>query len=153
MLGGIIGNDNKSDKPSDAPSTRSQSAAPPSTVAPPPGSVPPEGVNFSTTTGADGEIVTAQFQIADALLMTFTKTLARSMTTNILRYADNKWPDAGAVIVQGSFQTVDPYGNSENSVVLNVTYLRDVLDKLNYDGYIEDIWAVRSSGFIHPDLQ
>ena len=42
---------------------------------------------------------------------------------------------------------------TKNSVVLNVTYLREVLDRINFDGVIEDIWAIRSSGFVHPELQ
>jgi hypothetical protein len=85
--------------------------------------------------------------------MTFTKSLARQSTKDILKCADTEWPQAGAVVVQGRFPTTDPYGNSQNSVVLNVTYLREVLDRINFDGVIEDIWAIRSSGFIHPELQ
>jgi hypothetical protein len=38
-------------------------------------------------------------------------------------------------------------------VVLDVTYERDVFDKINFDGVIDDIWAIRSSGFVHPELQ
>jgi hypothetical protein len=85
--------------------------------------------------------------------MTFTKTLARAMTKNILKYAASQWPQAAAVEVQGSFPTNDAYGNFSNSVVLDVTYERDVLDKINFDGVIDDIWAIRSSGFVHPELQ
>ena len=55
--------------------------------------------------------------------------------------------------VQGSFPTNDAYGNSSNSVVLDVTYERDVLDKINFDGVIDDILSIRSSGFVHPELQ
>jgi len=29
----------------------------------------------------------------------------------------------------------------------------EVLDKINFDGVIDDIWAIRSSGFVHPELQ
>jgi hypothetical protein len=58
----------------------------------------------------NGEVVTAEFQITDALFMSFTKTLARGMTKNILEYADTQWPQAAAVEVQGSFPTNDAYG-------------------------------------------
>jgi hypothetical protein len=40
-----------------------------------------------------------------------------------------------------------------STLVLNVTYECDVLDKINFDGVIDDTWAIRSSGFVHPELQ
>lgn len=56
--------------------------------------------------------------------------------------------------MQGRFPTKDAYGNSENSIVLNVFYTRATLDKINFDGIDNDtIWAIRDGGFVHPELQ
>ena len=151
MIIGTVTGDKAKEETRSFPSSRPSVTT---TIAPTPtGPVRPEGVNFTTQPGSNGEIVTAQFQIADALFMSFTKTLARSTSKEILRYARAEWPQAGAVVVQGRFQTTDPYGNAGNSVVLNVTYLRDVMERINFDGVIQDIWAIRSSGFVHPELQ
>jgi hypothetical protein len=69
------------------------------------------------------------------------------MNKNILKYA------ATQLAAGRRFPTNDAYGNFSNSVVLDVTYECDVLDKINFDGVIDDIWAIRSSGFVHPELQ
>jgi hypothetical protein len=38
--------------------------------------------------------------------------------------------------------------------VLNVSYLKSTLDKINFDGIDTDkIWEIRDSGMVHPDLQ
>jgi hypothetical protein len=133
-----------------------QTAAPP-VVTPSPtptGPIRPERVAFSTEPGTDGEVVSAQFDIGDAIFMSFTKILARQRTKEILQYAQMEYPQASRVVVQGRFPTKDAYGNSENSVVLNVFYTRATLDKINFDGIDNDkIWAIRDGGFVHPELQ
>ncbi|MDZ7883408.1 MAG: hypothetical protein U5N53_11085, partial [Mycobacterium sp.] len=58
-----------------------------------------------TEAGSDGEVVFAQFDIADALFMGLTKSVARTNTKNILQYADNAYPAASRVVVQGRFPT------------------------------------------------
>jgi hypothetical protein len=148
MIGTAVTEKNK---PATLTSPLTPSATATSTSAP--GTVPPQGVTFSTAAGPKGDIVTAQFQITDAFLSMFTRTLAQATTKEILRYAHHQWPDAAAVNVIGMFPTNDGYGNTSNSAVVNVTYLKDVMDRINFDGYIDDIWAIRSSGSIHPQLQ
>ena len=45
----------------------------------------------------------------------------------------------------------DQYGNTKTEVVINITYLRSTLDKINFDGVSKDqIWEIRDSGFIAP---
>lgn len=152
----IIGqsNDKKSEESTTAATTTTAAWTPTTTTTtPPPGSVAPEGVAFHTEPGSSGEVVFAEFDITDALFMGLTKSVARTMTKNILQYADNKYPAASQVVVQGRFPTKDAYGNSENSIVLNVFYTRATLDKINWAGmYGDGIWEIRDGGFIHPEL-
>ncbi|WP_240431189.1 hypothetical protein [Mycobacterium kyogaense] len=114
----------------------------------------PEGVVFRTEPGTTGEVVFADFDIPDAVFMYLTKFGARSTTKEILQYARTEYPQASRVVVEGRFPTKDVYGNTENSVVLNVFYTRDTLDKINFAGIDNDqIWTVRDGGTIHPELQ
>lgn len=79
---------------------------------------------------------------------------AQSETKQALQWALREYPNATQVVVQGRFPTKDAYGNEENSVVLNVGYDRSTLDKINFANIDNDkIWAVRDTGFVHPDLQ
>ena len=46
---------------------------------------------------------------------------------------------------------VDAYGNTTTDEVINVTYLRSTLDKINFDRVDKDnIWELMDSGFIAP---
>lgn len=142
---------------SSAASSRSSFVAAPAPSAPPTpaGPVAPTGVNFHTEPGSDGEVVFAKFKIADAVFMGLTKFGARRTTIDALEYAQAVYPTATKVFVQGTFATKDAYGNSDpNTVVLNVGYTKATLDKINFAGVDTDqIWDLRDSGMVHPDLQ
>lgn len=59
-------------------------------------------VTFSTAPGTDGEVVFAQFDIGDAIFMSFTKMLARQTTKEILEYAQTECKPAGSSCRAGS---------------------------------------------------
>lgn len=125
-------------------------AAAPTPTPTPTGPVRPEGVTFRQ----EGTVTFAEFQIGDALFMGLTRFGAQSETKQALQWALREYPNATQVVVQGRFPTKDAYGNEENSVVLNVGYDRSTLDKINFANIDNDkIWAVRDTGFVHPDLQ
>ena len=152
-----LGDSGDKDKPAKrAGAESSETIAAPSAPKPTaaPGSVAPEGVRFQTQQGPLGEVVVADFDIGDAMFMYLTRFGARSKTKDILLWVKNKYPQASSVEVQGRFPTKDAYGNSQNSIVLDVFYTRATLDKINFEGIDNDkIWAVRDGGTIHPELQ
>jgi hypothetical protein len=99
-------------------------------------------------------VVTARFAIHDNFTEGLIKDGARFETIDILKYAKATYPDASEVNVQGSFPMKDQYGNTSTEVVVNITYLRSTLDKINFDGVSKDrIWEIRDSGFIAPAFQ
>lgn len=129
-----------------------------STPAPPPapaGPVAPEGVKFHVEPGSNGDVVFAEFAVHDNLTNGFIKRGAQMETVDILKYARDQYPAASQVVVQGTFQTKDTYGNLHpGTVVLNVRYNQETLQKINFDGISTgDIWDIRDGGTIHPDLQ
>ncbi|MGV0554868.1 DUF2510 domain-containing protein, partial [Mycobacterium kansasii] len=140
---------NDSQLPSSAPSTPTEAA--PSTPA---GPKKPDGVTFTTTQSPDGEIVDARFAIRDNYTELLIKDGARLDTIDILRYARATYPDASAVNVEGTFPMTDPYGNTSTQVAIDLTYSRETLNKINFDGVTKNsIWEIRDSGSILPAFQ
>jgi hypothetical protein len=146
--------DKTPDRPSAAPS-----ASGPSTVteAPPPtttGPKKPEGVAFAPAPGPNGEVINARFEIRDNYTETMIKDGARHDTIDILRYARATYPDASAVNVRGTFPMTDPYGNTSTQVAIDLTYSRETLDKINFDGVSKNtIWEIRDSGSVLPAFE
>ncbi len=130
-------------------------AASATVTAPPAGPTQPQGVTFHTEEGTAGPIVFANFQVHDNLTNGFIKRGAQMETVDILKYARSEYPNAAQVVVQGTFQTKDTYGNTHpDTIVLNVRYDQSTLQKINFAGIdTGDIWDIRDGGMIHPDLQ
>ncbi|WAC93525.1 DUF2510 domain-containing protein [Mycobacterium sp. Aquia_213] len=126
------------------PSTLTE-AAPPT----PTGPKKPDGVAFATAPGPNGDVVNARFAIRDNYTETMIKDGARLDTIDILRYARATYPDASAVNVQGTFPMTDPYGNTSTQVAIDLTYSRETLNKINFDGVSKiSIWEIRDSGSV-----
>lgn len=98
--------------------------------------------------------MTARFTISDNLTEGLIKDGARFDTIDILKYATKTYPNAPEVAVQGTFPMKDAYGNTSTDVVVNLTYLRSTLDKINFEGVDKDkIWELHDSGFVAPAFQ
>jgi hypothetical protein len=147
---GSSDDDEKSDDSSRSSQTSSYTSVAPPT---PTGPKKPDAT-FTTTPGPAGDEVTAKFAIGDNFTEGLIKDGARFETIDILKYAKATYPNASQVTVQGSFPMKDAYGNTSTDVILNVTYLRSTLDKINFSGVDKDqIWEIRDFGFVHPELQ
>ncbi len=120
----------------------------------PPGPKKPDGVTFTTAPGPNGGVVDARFAIRDNYTEQMIKDGARSDTIDILKYAKATYPDASAVNVQGTFPMTDPYGNTSTQVAIDLTYSRETLNKINFDGVTKkSIWEIRDSGTVLPAFE
>ncbi len=140
------------------PSSSSATAGPPESTeaAPstPAGPRKPDGVTFTTAPGPNGDVVDARFAIRDNYTEQMIKDGARLDTIDILRYARATYPDASAVNVQGTFPMTDPYGNTSTHVAIDLTYSKETLNKINFDGISKaSIWEIRDSGTVLPAFQ
>ena len=114
----------------------------------PAGPIKPDAT-FTTSEGPGGQAVTANFAISDNITEGFIKAGARYKTIEILKYAAATYPNAAQVTVVGTFPMEDAYGNTTTDEVINITYLRSTLDKINFDGVDKDnIWELMDSGSI-----
>jgi len=142
-----------------SPSPSSPTAAGPSSPteavpSTPAGPKKPDGVTFATAPGQNGDLVNARFAIRDNYTEQLIKDGARLDTIDILKYARATYPDASGVNVQGTFPMTDPYGNTATQVAIDLTYSRDTLNKINFDGITKtSIWEIRDSGSILPAFQ
>jgi hypothetical protein len=137
-----------------APSATAPSAAAGAAPSTTTGPKMPDGVTFASVPGPNGEVINARFAIRDNYTETMIKDGARHDTIDILRYARATYPDASAVNVQGTFPMTDPYGNTSTQVAIDLTYSRETLNKINFDGVNKkSIWEIRDSGSILPAFE
>lgn len=120
----------------------------------PPGPKKPDGVTFTLASGPNGGVVDARFAIRDNYTEQLIRDGARLDTIDILKYVKATYPDAAAVNVQGTFPMTDPYGNTSTQVAIDLTYTRETLNKINFDGVTKkSIWEIRDSGTVLPAFQ
>ena len=63
-------------------------------------------------------------------------------------------PDYALINISGTFPLVDKFGNTSTDMVLNLTYNRATIDKINWDNFLySNILDIADSIFIHPALQ
>lgn len=140
-------------EPTENPEPSPAPAPAPAPAAPQP-PTPPAGVTARVGTGPAGDVVVTEFDIHDSLTKGMIASGARRDTVDILKWADEAYPQATEVTVQGRFPMKDSYGNTSNMKILDVTYSRATLDKINFDGIDSDkIWDIRDYGTVHPELQ
>ncbi|MBD3752355.1 MAG: DUF2510 domain-containing protein [Micrococcales bacterium] len=101
-----------------------------------------------------GDTVTIKFPVSDNLGADLIRIGAQSDTIKILEYAYDTYPDAAWIWVDGTFPTIDDFGNeTPDSVILSVGYERSTLALIDFDNVLNDtIWDIRDSGSVHPDL-
>lgn len=141
---GLVAGEGAEDTTDDIAAAEAEPAAP----------KPPKGVRVHTAPGTEGEIVFAEFDIADSLTKGMIRRGAQDKTVEILKFARDAYPDAARVFVQGRFPMTDQYGNTSDSIILNAGYDQSTLQRINFDGVDRGrIWDLRDAGMVHSELQ
>jgi hypothetical protein len=113
-----------------------------------------QGLRWDVQPGPDGDIVTAKFKIGENLTNGLSKDGARIDTMNILKYAQQAYPNLAEVHVDGSADMVDQYGNTKDEQVVTLTYTRATVNKINWDGLdFHNMWNIADSAEVHPAFQ
>lgn len=100
-----------------------------------------------------GGVTTVEFDIADNFTSGMISSGAQRATFEAIELALEEHPDTGRVAIEGSFPTVDAYGEQSDSIILRPFYDRETIDRINFDNqYAIDIWAISDGGMVHPDL-
>lgn len=94
-----------------------------------------------------------RFDIDDNFTQGLIASAAQRATCDAIEEGLEAEPETGRVAIEGSFPTMDEFGNEENSVILRAHYDAATIDRIDFSNcYIIDVWDLRDGGQIHPDL-
>lgn len=111
-----------------------------------------DGLKVSKST-AKGAPIIAQFQISEHLSSLATKLDAQDDTVKILKAVQENVPSYSKVYVQGSLPTTDAYGKESNSMVLNASYGKATVQRIDFDGIDSgSVWTIRDGGNINANI-
>ena len=94
------------------------------------------------------------FTVNDNITKGFVRFGAKSDIEKILKATESLAGKYSEVIVIGTFSLTDKFGNSKESRVIEATYTRNTINKINWQGFlIDDIYAIADSVWLHPDFK
>jgi len=151
--------DNETEEPKDEPAEGTEEAEDSEEPAP---ASPEEQIESATAADnveanyePDSGVLFIQFDIADSLTKGFTAKSAQDDTVALLEAADDSGIDFEKVFIQGYFPMTDQYGNTEDSMILNVGYTPSIIQQINFDNPTvrDTIWDIREQGMVHQELE
>ncbi len=91
------------------------------------------------------------FSINDNLTEGFIKTGAKMDVEDILKSVQKSGYNYSEVTVVGTFSMQDKFGNSSEDKVLQASYKRSTVDRINWAGFLTDnMYAVADDVWLHP---
>lgn len=99
--------------------------------------------------------IDVQWALNDNLTEGLIRVGARGDVLDIIRVVKAKatWPYV-SLRLKATFSMIDKYGNASESVVLDLTYSRATVDKINPDGIqLDQVFAAADDGFVHPEFR
>ena len=98
-----------------------------------------------------GQTIHVHFSINDNLTEGFIKTGAKMNVERILKAIQRSGYDYSEVTAIGTFSMQDKFGNSSEDKVLQATYKRSTVDRINWDGFLTDnIYSIADGVWLHP---
>jgi hypothetical protein len=106
--------------------------------------------------------IKVEWSINDNLTESMIKFGARDDATNILKAVAQSGINYTSVVIEGYFPIQDVYGNSSDSMVIDLVYLRSTVDKINWSNFLSDnIYRIadRSENgspivnYVHPSFE
>lgn len=103
----------------------------------------------------DSGVLFIEFDITDSMTKGLTAKGAQDDTVALLEAADESGIEFDKVFIQGYFPMTDKYGETDDSMILNVGYTPNIIDQINFDApTIRDtIWDIREQGMVHQELE
>ena len=103
----------------------------------------------------DSGVLFIQFDIADSMTKGLTAKGAQDDTVALLEAADDSGIDFDKVFIQGYFPMTDQYGNTDDSMILNVGYTPSIIEQINFDNPTvrDTVWDIREQGMVHQELE
>ncbi|NIA07350.1 MAG: zinc-ribbon domain-containing protein [Actinobacteria bacterium] len=99
----------------------------------------------------NGDFVLVKFSINDNLANSWIKFGAKADIIDILKAVSKSQYPYSIIDVNGTFALTDKYGNSEESKVIQATYRRSTVERINWSGFdLENVYEVGEDIWLHP---
>lgn len=101
-----------------------------------------------------GDSITVVFAVNDNLLDSMIIGGSKVDIRDCLKAVSRSSLDYSTIRFQGTFSLVDKFGNSSEGKVLDMTYNKRDVDRINWDGFLfGDAFAIASGSWLHPAFQ
>jgi len=99
----------------------------------------------------DGQDVVVHFTINDNLTVNMTKGGAKNSAESILKAVQNSGYDYSTITMLGTYPLQDKLGNSTETGVLQATYSRGIVSRINWQGFLYDnVYEIADEVWLHP---
>lgn len=99
----------------------------------------------------NGDFVLVKFSIRDGFTNSSIKFGAKVDIMDILKAVSKSQYPYNIIDVNGTFVLTDKYGNSEESKVVQATYRRSTVERINWSGFdLENVYEVGEDIWLHP---
>jgi len=98
--------------------------------------------------------VIVYFAVNGNITKGLTKFGAKKDIEHVLKAIQSSGDDYSEVTLVGTFTLVDKFGKSEESKVLEVSYKRATVDKINWENFLTDnVYDIADSSWVHPEFR
>jgi hypothetical protein len=100
-------------------------------------------------------VFTVQWAINDNLITSWIGFGARQDIVDVLKAVDELRMEYDGVHVMGTFAMTDVYGNTRESIIIDLEYSEATIDQINWSGIDpDDIYTIADTVlFIHPEVR
>lgn len=101
-----------------------------------------------------GEQLFVQWAINDNLTANMRQNGAKIEVSEILESIAASSETYTSVLLRGTFSMVDQLGNASERPVVEVTYTRDTISRINFENFLfENVYAIAEDASIHPEFR
>ncbi len=98
-----------------------------------------------------GKNIQVYFTVNDNLTKGMVKSSAKINIVDILKAVQSSGYDYSEVTIFGTFSLTDKFGNSEESMVVQATYTRSTINRINWKNFLyDDVYDIADSVRLHP---
>ena len=104
--------------------------------------------------GLQGERLIVQWAINDSLTANLIQASARRDIRDMLEAIASSSESYTTVFLRGTFSMVDQLGNASETTVIEATYTKDTIDRINFQNFrVDNVFAIAEDSQVHPGFK
>ena len=101
-----------------------------------------------------GEQLFVQWAINDNLTAGMVRGGARIDISDVLEVIADDSETYTSVFLRGTFAMVDQFGNASETPVVEATYTKETIDRINFENFLTDnVYAIAEDTDLHPEFR